>query len=298
MRLTHLILAHNDPELIGRLVKKLTSFSDVYIHIDKKVDIKKFTECVGYNPRCIFIDKRYSCNWGGWNAVRAEIELVKFALKTNQYDRLVFLQGADYPIKSSEYIMSYFEKYSKVEFNRACCISGQKDEYFSSLCCEFHFLNYHNFLERCINRVARKYCGKMFRRSGFIKANHKRYPVYWGSAQWAITGECAKYISDYYDTNKTFNSWFWHCFPSDELYFSTVIMNSFLAEMTLKGGPEICRKGLVNWRNLHYFEYLPGEIKILTEGDWETIKQRDELYIRKVSSKRSGILLDLIDDNI
>lgn len=68
-------------------------------------------------------------------------------------------------------------------------------------------------------------------------------------------------------------------------------------KFTTTGGPEPPKPVLTNWRNLHYFEYLPGHIKVFTEKDFASLNNRQELYVRKVDSCKSGRLLDLLDEN-
>ena len=81
------------------------------------------------------------------------------------------------------------------------------------------------------------------------------------------------------------------------MYFPTVIMNSEWADKTINHRPEPEKKGLVNWRNLHYFEY-PQEIRVFVEDDFDKIKKLNELYIRKVNTEQSTGLLDKIDEYI
>ena len=55
MRIAHLILAHTDPAHIARLAKRLSQFSDVYIHIDKNIDITPFSAPVSSYNNIIFL---------------------------------------------------------------------------------------------------------------------------------------------------------------------------------------------------------------------------------------------------
>lgn len=109
MRIAHLILAHQDPIHIARLAHKLSSYSDVYIHIDARKDITQFVTAVGKVENIFFLQDRLFCEWGGWNSVAAEILLLKQAIHNGNYDRYVFLQGADYPIKSAKEIMLFLK---------------------------------------------------------------------------------------------------------------------------------------------------------------------------------------------
>lgn len=296
MRLAHLILAHTDPQHIQRLIKRLCPFSDVFVHIDAQSDIDSFRDGLHRYSNCYFLLNRLHCEWGGINAVKAEMELVREALKHNDYDRLVLLQGADYPLKSDAEICNYFQMNQNVEFVRACCVTDVKDKYFFDKCRYYLFFNNVNLLKKVINKIT--YILNIKVRDGYIRSGDEKYKVYWGSAQWALTGKCAKYILSFYNEHPQFNKWFYHAFPADELYVPTVVMNSKFRKNTMHGGPEKPEKGLTNWRNLHYFEYLPGKIKVYTESDYPLLKDRSELYIRKVNSHESSGLLDLLDAGI
>jgi hypothetical protein len=234
---------------------------------------------------------------GGWNAVSAEMKLMKTALENNQYDRLVFLQGADYPLKTDKEITEFFESHRATEFVRACCCTGVNDPYFYDKCRYYLFFNNVTILKKVYNKLVRLL--KLKIRDGYIHELGKKYEVYWGSAQWAITRECAQYLIDFYKNHTTFNNWFLHAFPADELYVQTVVMNSKFREFTTAHGPEKAKAGLGNWRNLHYFEYLPGAIRIYKADDYHFLKSKQELYIRKLNSSDSKELLDLLDrDNL
>lgn len=72
MRIAHLILAHTDPKHIQRLARRLSSFSDVFIHIDSSVDIELFKE--GLNDLNVyFLEKRFHCEWGGGMLLRQKL---------------------------------------------------------------------------------------------------------------------------------------------------------------------------------------------------------------------------------
>lgn len=131
-------------------------------------------------------------------------------------------------------------------------------------------------------------------RDGFIHEGGKKLNVYWGSALWAITRACANYVIDFFDSHSKVFKWFKHALPVDELFFNTIIMNSPFVENIFYNNTEPV-KGLVNLRNLHYFEY-PTVIKIFTLADLSMLKKRDELYIRKVNTKESSELLDVLDE--
>ncbi|MDG6885049.1 beta-1,6-N-acetylglucosaminyltransferase [Clostridium perfringens] len=295
MKIAFLILCHIDEKHIERLANKLTKNEKfyVFIHVDKRSNIDKFTDLLKNNKSVIFTEKRYSISWGGYSAIRATMELIKCSMKHGDFDRYVLLQGLDYPLKSNKYIYEFFEQNKDVEFIRGCDISNSKEKYFYSRCRYYLFYEKINLFKKIFNYITYKLDIKL--RDGYIKIDKKRYSVFWGSAQWALTRDCIDYIIKYYDNNKKFNKYFKTMFPVDELYFSTIVFNSSFKTHTVQGGCEEEKKGLVNWRNIHYFEY-PQKIKVFSLEDFEMLKQRDELFVRKVNSSTSKLLLDKIDE--
>lgn len=295
MKLAHLILAHKDPEHIGRLANILAEYSDVYIHIDCSANEELFRKAVGEAANIRFIPGggyRKRCWWGGAEVIGAEIELLRAAMQLKEYDRLVLLQGADYPLKSGKEIISFFEKNRKAEFIHCTPCSGSDDPYFYKRCRCYYFYDNPNYFKRAWNKFITRFPVPV--RDGFIHERDKKLKVYWGSALWAITGACANYIIDFYDSHKKVVQWFRHAFPADELFFNTIVMNSSFAENTFYNNTESV-KGLVNLRNLHFFEY-PTVIKVFTIADLPMLQRQEDLYIRKVNTQESTELLNAIDD--
>lgn len=298
MKIAYCILTHTDFPHIVRLSQRLSrSGADVYIHVDANADIKPLREELNkVNEKegaVVLIANRLHCAWGGWNAVAAEIELLRAALAHGTYDRLMFLQGLDYPIKSDAEIEAFFEQNRTLEFIRGCDCSTASDPYFREKCrCYWNFNSRCQFVKKLTNGVNRFFHPEV--RSGVIKEAGVAYDVYWGSAQWGLTADAARYIVQWYDEHPAFNRWFYHSPNADELYFQTVIFNSPFREKAMAQGPEPVKKNLANWRSLHYFEYGKA-IKIFTSEDLPLLLQQDALYIRKATTAASTPLLDILD---
>ena len=58
---------------------------------------------------------------------------------------------------------------------------------------------------------------------------------------------------------------------------------------------EPVQRWLVNWRNIHYFEFPDEGVVTFTEKDYDKLMSLDELFCRKVRSGVSDKLLDQID---
>src|SRR5690554_4776848 len=98
-KVAYLILAHTDPEQLYNLTRSLDYESRIFIHLDKKSDIRKFKE-YDYPSSVSFIEDRVKVSWAGFNMVVATLNLMKVAMEhSKDYSHLVLLSGLDYPIK-------------------------------------------------------------------------------------------------------------------------------------------------------------------------------------------------------
>lgn len=298
MEIAYLILAHTDPALVGRLSKVLKASGEgIFIHIDKKVDEKPFVDAVKKNGvSACFVKRRHNVFWGGFNSVKATIELLQTALQSSRkFQRFILLQNLDYPYWSGQEIKSFFSQYNDVEFIRACNISLIDDDYFTKKYQFPHFYDQKNrYIRGFLEIFSHVYKILPIKRKQYGKLFNKKCDLYWGSAQYAITRNLAELIVLVYNTEKEFNKYFKRVFAPDESYFHTIVYNSDFSVKTLFHGPEPTKKGLVNWRNLHLFTY-EKEIKVYTIDDYDYISQNNCMFIRKVRSGISDTLLDVID---
>ena len=291
IKIAHLILCHTDPEIVKRTATRLAEFSDVYIHIDKKADKEPFI--LQDDPRVFYLEKRYDVGWGTWTSVQAEVELIREALsKGKEYDRLVLLQGLDYPIKSDHEIEAFFYANKDTEFIKGCMPLASPLDKIRYKVTVPHFSVCRNIFTKALNVLFRKLNLEI--RKGIISENGKNYDLYWGSAQWALTGKCAGYIVDFYDSHDSFNRWFYMASTVDELYFTTIVHNSRFRDNVPKA--QVRSGDIGDFMNLDYFKYLPGHIKVFDEKDYDELTRLDGfLYARKMKSGESAKLLDLLD---
>ena len=83
MKIAFIILIHEYNEQQKKLIKHLSKDFDVYVHIDKKLNIN--IEDIDYKN--VFAFKEYKVYWGSFNQICATLLLYKEANK-NKYDRL------------------------------------------------------------------------------------------------------------------------------------------------------------------------------------------------------------------
>lgn len=303
MQIAFLNLCHCEPDIVARAANKLTQNNnfDMYIHVDNKADITPFKEKLSLNNQVHFIEERQKVYWGGYNAIEATLELLRTALKSEKnYDYFVLLQNLDYPIRSNKYIEDFFINHNGTEFIRGCRIARTKDWHYAS---KYKIYNKRDDDFNITNKSKiRKYIRyiKLALMSvftigfnGVIKENSKNYDIHYGAAQWAITRECAEYIVNFEKSHPKFNEIMKHIQFPDEEYFHTIVHNSKFKYKCIKyDEPE--QRWLVNWRNLHYFEF-PKTVTVFSDQDFEKIMKEDALFVRKVKNGISEKLMDMID---
>jgi len=306
LKIAFLNLCHTDPALVAKTAAKLTAHKnfDMYIHVDLKSDITPFTAMLSKMEQVYFTEERLKIYWGGFNAIHATIMLLRQALANARgYDYFLLLQNLDYPVYPNEYISNFFEEHKGIEFMRGCCIAHTKDWHYARKYKIYNqrdddFYTKKHSKARMLLRYAHMLMrsGSTIFSNGIIHEKGKCYDLYYGAAQWAITRELAQYLVDFYDTHPKFNKIMEHIQFPDEEYFHTVLHNSHFKYNCIKHDEPV-QRWLVNWRNLHYFEY-PQEITVLTEHDYDKIIADGALFVRKVKTGISDKLLDKLDSRI
>ena len=305
MKIAFLNLCHTDPAIVARAAKRLTKRDgfDMYVHVDLKSDITPFERALSGVPRVYFTGERVKVYWGGFNSVTATIILLREALASpERYDYFVILQNIDYPIRSNDYIDRFFTERAGTEFLRGCNIArtcdwhyARKYKIYNSRDDDF-YLTKHSKARMYLHYAAmRARSVKTIFFNGIIREDGKHYEIHYGAAQWAVTRALAEYFMNFYDTHPNFNYTMRHIQFPDEEYFHTVLHNSPFKHKCVAYDEPMAR-WLVNWRNLHYFEY-PREIKVMTFVDYNIITAQDALFIRKVRTGVSDGLLDRLDNN-
>jgi len=303
MRLAFLNLCHTDPEIVARAAAKLTKHEDIdmYIHVDLKSDIAPFKAALSDVRRTYFIEERVKLYWGGFSAIKATIAMLRQALESSRnYDYFIIFQNYDYPLRTNNQILRFFEEHYGIEFIRGCPIARTKDWHYARKYKIYNkrdddfYLKKHSKLRMYLRyaHMLLKSIGTIFS-SGVIREGSQSYNLYYGAAQWAVTRNLAEHFVGFYDTHPKYNRIMSHIQFPDESYFHTVAHNSGFKRSCVKYD-EPAKRWLVNWRNLHYFEY-PDIITIMNEKDFDKVIAEDALFVRKVRTGVSEALLDRID---
>jgi len=94
-----LILAHEDEDMIRRLVNRVSPLGPTFVHIDAKTNMSNWRHD---DLPCKFLERRARVFWGDWSVVEATARLLETALVNPATTRFTLLSGSHYPILSNQ----------------------------------------------------------------------------------------------------------------------------------------------------------------------------------------------------
>ena len=104
-----IINAHKNIEQVQRLVNRLKHKEiDVFIHADKKFEVDKFDNAK-------ILNTRYNIKWGDDSIIKCIISSLK-EIRNKKYSHYILISGQDYPIVSSDDLVSFLNKNKDKEY--------------------------------------------------------------------------------------------------------------------------------------------------------------------------------------
>jgi hypothetical protein len=318
MRIAYLIMTHNRPDQLLRLVNALDcKGAGFYIHIDGKTDVAPFQAILKNRENVHFVSNRVNANWMGFSLVEISLRMLELAV-AHGFDYCVQLSGADYPIKSNDYLFSFFEKADKeyVTFWRL------EDRPHWEHKVQYYYLtdtipirDWSHNREKVYWR--RLFWGRFFKYQQYMPKRRfpKNVTPYGGSGWFSLSYDCAAYVLKFVKENPGFKRFYKYTHSPDEMFFQTIILNSVWAARVenydnYEKWSAARRQGSTaamlpepafNFRYIDWSGGATGEREtpaVLDERDWEKIKESDCHFARKFDPQRSAKLLDRIDQEI
>lgn len=297
-RLAFLILAHADPQHLGRLVRVLQPVGDVYVHIDRKADADPFHAAAAGSDAC-FVQERVSVRWGGVSVVRATLQLIEASLHhRTRYTHLVLLSGACYPTRPVEQLRSHLaERVGRCLIRQAdvsgggCAARYRLDRFwfFESLGIEGRWSLPRQQLVRTL-RAGAHMASSWLRRP--LPASLHGCRFVFGSQWWALTPQCAAFLVEEHPLRHKLLRFLKFSLAPDEIYFHTLLANSPFAGTTTE--PEaFTNVGVAGLANLHLID--PHLSKVHDLASFDAIANSGSFLARKFNSQISGALLARID---
>jgi len=120
MKISYIILAHQHPKILARLISALTQAGhSVAVHYDKKSNDEDFfalRDSFAGNAQVRFA-ARVNVKWGEWSICKATLNCIdEIEAAGWDPDYVYYASGADYPIRSSDDLVAFLERNDGKEF--------------------------------------------------------------------------------------------------------------------------------------------------------------------------------------
>ncbi|HVB58320.1 MAG TPA: beta-1,6-N-acetylglucosaminyltransferase [Candidatus Acidoferrales bacterium] len=291
MKIAYLMLVHKDPQLLKRAIATLsTEDCAFFIHIDRKANIQEFRSIGGDN--IFFSEQRIPVHWAEFSQCEATMELIRQALAGSiDYDYLVFLQGATYPLRGGEYIQRFLEKNRDLGFMNLVKMPAAG-----------YPLSKINTLRYPSDKPVRRLASRALAKLGLAQRDYRKHlgglDAYSGHACWALSRNACQFIMDFATSNPQVVEYFRNTFVPEESFFHTILGNSPLRSRT--------RKNLVyaDWStslgehpamlNEGHVKFFKAQEKVWVDDEWGS---GEVLFARKFSDENLQ-LVDRIDEMI
>lgn len=285
-----LITAYKNINHLNDIIRFFDEKFSLYIHIDKKSTLTKDElELLNRYKNVRYLTQKYEINWGGLNHLKAILDLSEKAFEEEQNSYFHLITGHDYPIKSLNNFSQFETKYSDKIFMEYHPIpySAWKNGGMDRL----EQYNFYDLIDgrKGIGEQFLKKFGKLQEAIGFKRKFDKGFPdLYAGSTYWSMNREGINYVFQYLQNNPGFLKRFKYTFCSEEFFFQTILLNSYLKESIVNDN-----KRFIVWeeRNGNY----PANLDLT---DYQKIKTSDAFFARKFEYPISSQLFLKIKEDI
>ena len=284
LKIAHLIVAFKNPEQVFRLAKNLSSpNSDIFIHIDKKVDERPF-HYIGNLSNVHFIKERQYVVWGGYSITNAYILGMKEILAHANYDYIVLMSGQDYPLRPITEFQEYLKKnkgfsmmHVEAQVPKSKWWINAADRY------KYYHLNDYKFPgKKFIHKISKR----LLPNRKFLYPNYQLYGGP-GATFCALTRQAAEYVVNFMQNNRKALRYAKYTHASDEFWFQTLLMNSPL------------RDKIIN-QPLWYIDWS-GRSKhprVLNVLDYPSLIESGLFFARKFDIYEDVSVIDMLDGHL
>lgn len=274
----YLIMAHGNFAVLKALLMMLDDErNDIYLHIDKKV--KDFSDAMldgAVAKATLILTKRLNVSWGGYSQIKAELLLLKEAVKT-EHAYYHLLSGVDLPLKSQDEIHAFFAKNYGKEYisidNKVDCDDELAER-----------VKYYYFLQDQIGRNPGKIPALLWhiqygslalqKGLGICRIKDSTPQLYKGANWFSITHAMAIYLLS---QEKRIRNLFGCGICADEFFLQTIAMESPFCDRIVGD----C---------LRYTDWKRGKPYTFRNDDYDELMHSCKLFARKFDQDHYSVV--------
>ncbi len=295
-RVAYVVLAHSDPALFGRLMRRLDDpRATSFVHVDGKAPLEPFRRAVDGLGRLRFVEPRVRVMWAGFSQVESTLLSIEAAVAGTGRGctHVVVISGADYPLAGNDEILDFLADHAGRQFIRRFAVMDSGDPR------QLWRLRGRHFREWADRFTPQR--KPLYALEQMLHLFPRRVPAgttfALGSNWVALSRDCAIHCVERARRDRAFVDFFRPAFGPDEMFLHTLVENSpFAAEadpiepyvdITRIGGP-------FHYGNLHA---LTPNVPVRTAAEAEALLRGRgrKLFTRKFSSAASAEALDRLD---
>jgi hypothetical protein len=287
MHKAYIVLAHHQPEQLGRLIQSLDDGrSEFFIHLDRASDPEPFRKALASHRTWSFVKNEHG-GWGQLGIVKGTLHGLRAVVDCGrQFGMISLISGQDYPLRSNAYFDHFFA------LNR-----GKIFMEFFPLPAEvwphggmdrIHDYHFGDRRRRSRMKVSRWMTGACNASILFKRRFPRDLKPFGGWQWWSMPMEAVNEILFFVARRPDFLRYHrWSLLP-DEMFFQTILLNSH-SEWIGKNLVNNCLR-FVDWDNAN-----PATPATLTEKYLVPLLESKSLFARKFDLVRDSAILDRID---
>lgn len=263
--------------------------NDIFLHCDTKMgDISAwYNELSSKLKSKLLLINRSNVYWGDYSYTAVIMRLLESAVLYGKYDYYHLITGTSLPIKSQDFIHSFFDadKDKKLYFHINCGF----EKVIQDRCKAYYpFINTNAFRKYKALKALSLMIGKFQILIGINRLRHSELnPVYNGWGWFSIPEDFARYCIAKQDViKKTFR----YTLAADEVWIHTVAMHSpFIDRIYGYNGNDDAvdaSKHLQDWKR--------GKPYIFTKDDFAFIMESKAFWARKFDERKDKDIVDAI----
>ena len=288
MKHAYLIMAHNEPYILEKLLKLIDyPDNDIFLHIDKKAkDLKKEDITKWVSKSNLYFIPRMDLRWGTNSLINCTLNLLELAVNHKSYAYYHLISGVDLPLNTQKEMHKFFDKNMGKEFIHFYRHDGI-DERRLERVKYYHLFNKNLRSKSKIKRfISNKLYYNTLKIEKLLKINRVKDKKYMFGANWfSITDELANYIIS---KKKEIEKEYKHTSCCDELFIQTIVYNSnFYDKLYLKKDDDYkASMRCIDWER--------GEPYTFREEDFKMLMDSKMFFARKFSSTTDKKIIDMI----
>lgn len=278
-----MIVAHKNPEQILELCSLLKPEFNIYVHFDTKCPLSQ-DNINAFKKMNVNVYSKYSVKWGSYSICKAELLILKEALKNKDNAFFHLISGQDWPVKRISELKNFYKDneniYLTCEPTEKITKNNERIIWWYKFYYCYDLINRRSIYGKAIHRIL--IFVQRLLHIDKLRTLPKELAIYSGSQWFDMPRHCVEYCLDYVDKHPEYEKFFSTSFCSDEAFFQTIIMNSPLKDKVVSDNHRY-----VLWTSKH--GSYPA---ILDIDDVSSVQTGNYHFARKIDSRFSREFMD------